>query len=466
MLAQQLAQAEEHFIAGRFDAVAEICTDLISSDPNCHQAFYLLGRTCLTVGRGEQALELVGRAVQLNEAAAPYHTELGNILASNGQYEAAADCYRRAIELAPDFVDPLVNLGAALQLLNRPEEAVEIYRKAIELVPDAAMLHYNLGAGHRAAGDVEGAIESYRRAAELEPGWAELHQKLGSALNDHGDFADAIESHRRALSLAPEDPENHIGLAQSLLASGKAKAALSTCDAYMASHPYNSGLVACRALVLNELGSRDAAARLLDLGTFVRTFDIAPPAAFGSLEAFNAALAEEAEQHPTLEFNPPKLATREGFQSREMFDRPGPAVALLMERVDESVRRYIAGLPDDPSHPLVASAPRRWSLTGWSVILQAQGHQMPHIHPSGWLSGVYYVDIPSVVAESGDAHEGWIEFGRPPGDWACAADPIVELVQPEAGRMVLFPSYVYHRTIPFESDERRICYAFDIMARA
>lgn len=466
MLEQQLSQAEEHFVAGRFDAVAEICSELIAADQNCHQAFYLLGRTCLTVGRGEQALELISRAVQIEDTAAPYHTELGNVLASNGQFEPAAECYRRACELAPDFVDPHVNLGAALQLLNRPEEAVEVYKKAIELAPDAAMLHYNLGAGYRAFDALEEAIASYRKATELEPGWAEIHQKLGSALNDHGDFEDAITSYRTALSLAPKEPENHIGLAQTLLASGNAKAALSTCDAYMASHPYNGGLVAARALVLNELGSREMAQRLLGLETFVRTYDVSPPAAYGTIDAFNAALTEEAEAHPTLEFNPPKLATREGYQSREMFERPGPAVALLMERIDESVKRYIADLPDDPNHPLVASVPRRWLLTGWSVILGAQGYQMPHIHPSGWLSGVYYVDIPEVVAESAEDQQGWIEFGRPPGDWACHADPITDRLQPVAGKMVLFPSYVYHRTIPFESDERRICYAFDIMAQA
>ena len=31
------------------------------------------------------------------------------------------------------------------------------------------------------------------------------------------------------------------------------------------------------------------------------------------------------------------------------------------------------------------------------------------------------------------------------------------------GRVVLFPSYFYHRTIPFESDEQRISIAFDLM---
>ena len=32
-----------------------------------------------------------------------------------------------------------------------------------------------------------------------------------------------------------------------------------------------------------------------------------------------------------------------------------------------------------------------------------------------------------------------------------------------AGDMVLFPSYLYHRTLPFESDAERICVAFDVI---
>jgi hypothetical protein len=36
-------------------------------------------------------------------------------------------------------------------------------------------------------------------------------------------------------------------------------------------------------------------------------------------------------------------------------------------------------------------------------------------------------------------------------------------VRPVEGLLVLFPSYLYHRTIPFEGDAPRISVAFDFV---
>ena len=95
--------------------------------------------------------------------------------------------------------------------------------------------------------------------------------------------------------------------------------------------------------------------------------------------------------------------------------------------------------------------------------MQSQGHQIAHNHPSAWLSGVYYVELPDVVTATDPSHQGWIEFGRPPEHFHCKAAPRVELIQPEQGAMLLFPAYFYHRTIPFESRHRRISIAFDVL---
>ena len=80
----QLSEAEASFVAGRLDEVAEICGDLIAADPDCHQAFYLLGRTCMSLGKFDEAREMIEQATRIRSDAAPYHTELGNLLASSG----------------------------------------------------------------------------------------------------------------------------------------------------------------------------------------------------------------------------------------------------------------------------------------------------------------------------------------------------------------------------------------------
>ncbi|MCW5581951.1 MAG: hypothetical protein KIS72_11480 [Luteimonas sp.] len=36
-------------------------------------------------------------------------------------------------------------------------------------------------------------------------------------------------------------------------------------------------------------------------------------------------------------------------------------------------------------------------------------------------------------------------------------------IRPEEGTMLLFPSYFYHRTLPFEDESPRISIAFDVL---
>ena len=82
------------------------------------------------------------------------------------------------------------------------------------------------------------------------------------------------------------------------------------------------------------------------------------------------------------------------------------------------------------------------------------------MHGDGWVSGVYYISLPGEMSE-GSGHSGWIEFGRPPRELQPEPSPEVRLFEPREGAMLLFPSYFHHRTIPFQSDERRISIAFD-----
>ena len=94
-------------------------------------------------------------------------------------------------------------------------------------------------------------------------------------------------------------------------------------------------------------------------------------------------------------------------------------------------------------------------------MLAGEGYQAQHMPPSGWLSGVYYVAVPKIAGEGGN--DGWIEFGQPGPEYHFSAEPDLRLVKPEPGMMVMFPSYMFHRTIPFQSDETRISIAFDVV---
>ena len=102
--------------------------------------------------------------------------------------------------------------------------------------------------------------------------------------------------------------------------------------------------------------------------------------------------------------------------------------------------------------------PSKYDLNAWHVILKKQGHQNPHIHPNGWLSGVIYLK----VVPSFKKNEGAIEFSLNGEQYYDAKSPkVVHL--PKAGDIILFPSSLHHRTIPFSADTDRISIAFDLV---
>ena len=77
----------------------------------------------------------------------------------------------------------------------------------------------------------------------------------------------------------------------------------------------------------------------------------------------------------------------------------------------------------------------------------------------GWISSCYYVGLPAAVADE-SAKQGWIKFGEP--DFESGL-PIRRAIKPEPGRLVLFPSYMWHGTIPFAGREKRTTIAFDVV---
>ena len=105
--------------------------------------------------------------------------------------------------------------------------------------------------------------------------------------------------------------------------------------------------------------------------------------------------------------------------------------------------------------------PNQYSLSAWAVNLKSSGYQASHNHSSSWISGVFYLKVPKNLNED----EGNIKFSKHgynfPKNSFVNSNKIIEARE---GGLVMFPSSLYHETIPFKSDEDRISIAFDIQS--
>jgi uncharacterized protein (TIGR02466 family) len=110
----------------------------------------------------------------------------------------------------------------------------------------------------------------------------------------------------------------------------------------------------------------------------------------------------------------------------------------------------------------MAYAADRRALRIWGTLLESGGFQLPHSHPLGWISGVYYAQVPEGMRID-NPEAGVLEFGMPPEHFHYASHPELRRIEPAEGRLVLFPSYYFHRTLPFTADGKRISVAFDVV---
>ena len=356
-------------------------------------------------------------------------TNLAAVLHELGNFEGAVEQSQMALETAPNIFEARYNLGTALQELDRHEEAIKAYNEVLSHQPKHAAAAMNIACGLQQMGQLKEASAAFERAISLDPGFPKAHV-------NHAD-----------LRLQQRDPI----------------AALSICDEYLDRYPGDTSLMAFKAIALGDAGDREEAADLIDFDRFLQIQHIGAPAPHKDLASFNAALGAHILSHPSLNYAPQSHATRVGRHSGELLTEPKGPFSDLETLIWTAVDAYKSSVAGDATHPFLREQPESMKLSIWGVVMETAGHQIPHIHPAAWLSGVYYAKVPDVVGEETGERAGWIVLGRPPDHFHNSTDLEIRAIKPEAGLMLLFPSYFYHHTIPFQTNETRISIAFDLI---
>lgn len=130
--------------------------------------------------------------------------------------------------------------------------------------------------------------------------------------------------------------------------------------------------------------------------------------------------------------------------------------------IDRAIARYICELPGTAPRAFLKRRQSGFAyFSSWSSHIAERGFHLNHIHSEGWISSVYYVAVPG-VCENEAVQEGWLKFGEPTADFGEGYVPR-RFVKPKPGRLVLFPSYLWHGTTPFTAAQSRMTIAFDIV---
>lgn len=487
------------FQSGDTAVAIDLLTEASARRPADAEIGMNLANVLAGVGRTDEALSVYQAVHDASERFAEPAYNAGVMLSDKGDYAAARHWFDAALERDPEHVQAAIGKSEAERKLGDFDAARSTLSILLTLEPDNPAAHTNLSAIAMEIGDTETAYLSAKRAIECEPGMAAAHYNLGVAAQARSDHQEALGHYKktlaldqrnaaaalnlgevclelddeegarsafgRALHIDPSFSKAVINLADLALQSGAAEDALRLIDGFMEENPGHPSALAFKAIALRDLGRDDEAETIDGLDRFIRPLYIDVPDGFEDIDAFNKAMAAHVLSHPTLTASPTAHATRKGQHSGELLSEPLGPFAAFRDVIVDAFQDYKRAFAGEPAHPFLDHCPRDFDISVWGVVMHEAGHQVAHIHPAAWLSGVYYVDLPESIEQSDSGHAGWIEFGRFPEDIHARHTPPTRLIRPEQGKMLLFPSHFYHRTLPLRGDQRRISVAFDIIPR-
>lgn len=396
------------------------------------------------LGRDQEAEAAVRRAIVGGMDEAPVYALLGRILGKLGRREEAETAWRKAVRLDPS--SPQAQRELADLVWMRTGDVGEA-RAALDAAPQSHEIAAITVRLLRAAGDDKAAYDLAAARAKAYPG---LHVMAARAAL--GFDPQSADRHLKAAPAEPQSPARAKTEIEVDLAMGRAEAAIRRAEALHAARPADQYATALLTTAWRLAG--DARHKLFcDYDRLVGRYPIEPPEGWSSLDAYLADLGEALDGIHGPLTHPVDQSLRHGSQTpRDLADYPDPAIRALFAAIDAPIRRHIEKIGAGTQNYAIAGA--------WSVRLNNSGFHINHVHPEGWLSSAFYVRLPAGM----HGQEGWLKFGEP-GPPTDPPLPPEHLVQPEPGLLVLFPSYMWHGTVPFSSAEQRLTCAFDMVRR-
>jgi Flp pilus assembly protein TadD len=466
----------------------------LAEDPSEAEGWSLLGFVLANQGRLLEAEQAYRHALELTPSYGIAHHNLGSVLMQMERAEEALATLERAQALGVPEFELHFTRARALMLLYRPEEAEQEYARAVAEHPRHLDAQTNLARLRFMRGDPF-FTRNLEEALRTAPADLALHSALANILFRAGHYAQAetrirhvLETHgplpqfrtqlayvlleqarlqeaeAEALEAATAEPRNPGAvdvLVTVLLARGRPEEALPFILGKRAQEPTAQNWIAHEAVVARLMG-RPRYRELFDYQRLVRRYRLEPPAGWSSMQELNAALLQVLEARHVFATHPLEQSLRQGSQTtRNLVADPEPVIQAVLRSFKTAIRQYVAEVGTHPAHPFMQrnlGAPR--IAEGWSVQLRRDGFHVNHVHPKGWISSAYYVSVPDEVKDN-QLRSGWLKFGEPRYPVPTATPDF--MVQPEAGTLVLFPSYFWHGTTAIQGETPRTTIAFDAL---
>ena len=436
--------------------------EAIKINPHSLNALHNLGMLYKLNDRLEEALECYENALKLSPENVDINFSYANALFESEKYQESEDTYKLVLQIKNDFIPGHEWLNEFYWQTGKHENFGKSYQNSLEKEPANLNLIYSFANSKYAANqisEVNTILQTYAQNTN-DPRILHLRGRMSA---DEKDYASAEIYFEQAMQSGFS-----VGLASELIKLyiikenyAKADALL---DKYLEVKPNDQLAWALRSLNWRLQGD-ERFNWLVNDYDYVKPYVLETPNGYTSVAEYLEELSSVLLEMHNMQNEPLRQTLKLGSQTpgRLLYKR-NPVIQTLKDSFTAIVGDYINSLPMDAAHPLLKRNTGDFKFSGsWSVKLNSGGYHVNHVHPEGWLSSSFYVSIPAYVPQDNNAQQGAIKFGESPLQLG-ERESIAKIITPRPGMLVLFPSYTWHGTIPFESEggEFRLTAPFDV----
>ena len=397
-----------------------------------------------------EAEKIYRKAIQINPKLSVAYNNLGVLLKANSRLDEAILSFKKAIEIKTDYFECYNNLGISYKEIGKLEEAKNFFLKAIKYNSKYISAYHNLGIIFHLQKKLDEAEKYYDHVLELDRNFKPALLNRGQVLFDNNNFESSLKDFdtcdtrdSRARSLA------------SLYSLGKIEEIYKRIEKFSKIDDENLHIAAFSAFINAKQKKNTANKFCKNPLEFIYSTNILRDKK-NAIFSIDELISELRKIKSVWE--PSNKTTQNGFQSTiNLFENPSKKLSKLKDIIFDQIDNYYFNFKNK-SCTFIERWPTKKNLEGWYVILKQQGYQSSHIHPNGWLSGVIYLKVVPGL----DKNEGSIEFSLNSRNYFDINSPKT-IFNPQVGDLILFPSTLHHRTIPFTTNTDRVIISFDLI---
>lgn len=471
--------------------------EIVNKYPKSHRAIALLAFLYFQIGKFDNVIEEVKKSLKYGKSLTAYNLSAqANINLKN--LESAHQDFLKALELDANDLMTLLNYAAFLGQTGKSKETIQITKRIILIQPNNLELKAKLAQMYLQISDFQSAVKYLEGLVKEFPKEYIFHHLLGNAYYQFDRKDDAAKCYEDAIKIKPDAEKTYFNLATHFYekddfsaVSPLLKKAMELAPDWSA--PYTqmcyslykqNEFTELKDFIINNndrLKTSIEVAAISELVAvqeeeeslhpfcpdpmkYICEFDIKD-----YIKDHDVFLKDLKEQIDSLEFydgfapNSGKSLINGTQTVGNIFNHKNNLLDQLkiffLDAIDDYKEKYKSS-----KSIIIKNFPDEANLFGWSTKFdKGSGNHFSHIHPIGWISGAFYLNVPQDIKK----HEANIQFDvqGPLPLFNREIDIERKNIFPEPGKLVIFPSSLFHCTTPFVSENSyRHALNFDVQS--